>query len=402
MDQETVLERLPEVERNYDFFKTSLIIIASALLFLTVGSFVQHKGFAFGVVVTEYLIVMLPVLLAGWYMKVDFKKALHLNPIKIKTALKIMCLALTALPTIYFANFMMVVLLIKLDRFYQVDIPMPKTAGELGISLILIAFSAGLCEELMFRGMVMNAYEARYGKYWAVICPALIFGMFHFNPLNFFGPVILGLLFGYLVLSTNSIFSSMVAHMTNNGIAVLFAYVANLNPTAGSSPEAGLAALEKIIGNPTVLITMIVVLLLFALMMAIPGYFLFKSIRQDGMTIKEGEQLLIKSERYLVESVNNEGIVVQKLTESMKSIASSSRGVNVEDADESAVETTESAERFLINPQKMASYKPVVITPLVSSAEKALPKWQAWVPVGVFFLMYIAIATLILQRAAEL
>ncbi len=75
----------------------------------------------------------------------------------------------------------------------------------------------------MFRGVILNAYN-KLGYRKSIIITGVLFGLFHFTILNFVGPAILGIIFGIMVYKTNSLYSSIIAHTVNNGIALTIGY----------------------------------------------------------------------------------------------------------------------------------------------------------------------------------
>jgi uncharacterized protein len=83
---------------------------------------------------------------------------------------------------------------------------------------------APICEETLFRGFIQRAYES-HNKNYSYIVSAVLFGMLHIlNGISDVLPtIILGLALGYLVYKTNSLMTSMIAHMTINASA-LFIY----------------------------------------------------------------------------------------------------------------------------------------------------------------------------------
>ena len=52
----------------------------------------------------------------------------------------------------------------------------------------------------------------------------MLFRSYHFNIQNLLGPIFLGVIFGYMVYKTGSIFTSMIAHGVNNAIALSISY----------------------------------------------------------------------------------------------------------------------------------------------------------------------------------
>ncbi|HAS74892.1 MAG TPA: hypothetical protein DCS67_12175, partial [Clostridiales bacterium UBA8960] len=98
---------------------------------------------------------------------------------------------------------------------------------------------------------ILNAYESELGKKWGAIFSGLLFGIFHFNPQNLLGPILLGIFFSYLVQLTGSLFAAIVAHITNNGIAVTMSYVVD---SLGDIPQVEGVEQELLFNSPSVIL----------------------------------------------------------------------------------------------------------------------------------------------------
>ncbi|QZY56274.1 type II CAAX endopeptidase family protein [Crassaminicella profunda] len=204
----------------------NILYLVTALLLLTVGYYVQSKDIKSGLIITEYILVLLPPLI---YIKLkgdSFKRVLRLNKLKGKHILTIVGITIFVYPVALFFNLIVMTVLSTLGKIQPPPIPTANNIGEYFVLMLIIAMSAGICEEVFFRGLVMRGYE-RFGQVNAIVLSALLFGLFHFNIQNFAGPMILGLVFGFLVYRTDSIFAGIVGHMTNNGIAVTFGFLLN-------------------------------------------------------------------------------------------------------------------------------------------------------------------------------
>ena len=81
--------------------------------------------------------------------------------------------------------------------------------------LIAYALLPAIGEELLFRGILRHAYE-RYGGGIAILLPALLFTMVHFQPTGI--PVYLfsGLLLGFLAYVCRSVTAAVIAHFLYN------------------------------------------------------------------------------------------------------------------------------------------------------------------------------------------
>ncbi len=204
-------------------FATNVFYLIIAIVLLTLGSFVQRREIYSGLLITQYLIILLPTIL---YLKTkgyNIKSVLRLNRITFKQAFLIPFIVIMSYPIGAFFNSIMMVIISVFGEVYPPPLPVPGNEGELWIGLLIIAVSPGICEEAMFRGMVMKAYE-RYSVKKAIIISGVLFGIFHFNIQNLLGPIFLGILFAYLVYKTNSLLSSIIAHTTNNAIAWVLSY----------------------------------------------------------------------------------------------------------------------------------------------------------------------------------
>lgn len=211
------LDRPSILEANYFY-----LVIGIVLLFL--GSIVQQREVYSGLIITEYLIILMPTIL---YLKIrgySLKRVLRLNKLSPLQILLIPIIVLLLYPTGAFLNSIMMIILSLFGEIKALPIPIPETGVEFLINFLVVAVSAGICEEVMFRGMIMKAYEGLNIKK-SIAISAVLFGFFHFNIQNLLGPIFLGVLFGYLVYKTNSLFASMLAHLTNNTIAIVLSFL---------------------------------------------------------------------------------------------------------------------------------------------------------------------------------
>ena len=84
-----------------------------------------------------------------------------------------------------------------------------------------VAIVAPVVEELIFRGLIFQGFRRNYNKFVAVIMSALLFSLFHLNPWQMPATFVLGLLLGWLMIRTNSLILSILAHSINNLLVLL-------------------------------------------------------------------------------------------------------------------------------------------------------------------------------------
>lgn len=107
-----------------------------------------------------------------------------------------------------------------------------------------IALAPAFCEEIVFRGAVQGAFERGMRLRWTFILTGVIFALYHLHPLNFPVLAVLGVLLSVAVWRGDSLWLGIIAHLTNNSMAVAEAIVTG--PDAMNTP-AGTPDLETLV-----------------------------------------------------------------------------------------------------------------------------------------------------------
>mgnify|MGYP006275362577 FL=1 len=90
---------------------------------------------------------------------------------------------------------------------------------------ILIVIAAPLGEEFFFRGMVYNYFKEKFGFKTGIILSASLFSLLHFHLWALPGIFLGGIALAYLYEKSDSIITSILAHMTWNGIVTLISFL---------------------------------------------------------------------------------------------------------------------------------------------------------------------------------
>ncbi|WP_304236894.1 CPBP family intramembrane glutamic endopeptidase [Jiulongibacter sediminis] len=102
------------------------------------------------------------------------------------------------------------------------------TLPKVIVGFIVIAVVAGIGEELIFRGLIQRKlYKGLKNPHTAIWLAAFIFSAIHFQFYGFLPRLFLGAMFGYFFLWTGNLWVPIVAHIFNNGFAVVMYYLAN-------------------------------------------------------------------------------------------------------------------------------------------------------------------------------
>ncbi|WRS26485.1 CPBP family intramembrane glutamic endopeptidase [Oscillospiraceae bacterium MB08-C2-2] len=101
------------------------------------------------------------------------------------------------------------------------DISLPEDPVGILLNFALIGIVAPICEELVFRGVVMQSLR-RFGDGFALIGSSILFSFAHGNLVQGPNAFISGLVMGYFVLRTGSVATGIWMHLVNNSLAMIF------------------------------------------------------------------------------------------------------------------------------------------------------------------------------------
>jgi membrane protease YdiL (CAAX protease family) len=94
----------------------------------------------------------------------------------------------------------------------------PLQGAEVVLCLVaLVPFA----EEALFRGLFMFGLKERYGRGFALLLSACLFGVIHFGVVPALYAAVAGLVLGLLALSTESTWASVAVHAAINAVPVL-------------------------------------------------------------------------------------------------------------------------------------------------------------------------------------
>ena len=104
------------------------------------------------------------------------------------------------------------------------SVPVPTTLPELVLALILSAVLPGICEETLFRGGLLGAWERR-GTKQALVITSVLFALLHGSVMGLPVQLIMGFILGYIVIQSDSLAVGMVYHILHNATILLLTYL---------------------------------------------------------------------------------------------------------------------------------------------------------------------------------
>lgn len=254
--QDELLRSVPELAhyvRRPSYFAANGFYWATAAVFAVVQTAlmplywllsavwdIAPAGFVTAAQLFMYIGVMLLPLWGYILSRPEERAAFRLSRPKIAhAALALPCAAVGFLA----ANFTTTLWLLLLEQLGWNAPVTDAFTGSIMLDVVMIALLPGICEELLFRGMILGAYERR-GTWRAIWISALLFAGLHGSVAGFPAQLMLGLALGYAAASANSVAVPMLLHAAYNLITVLFSYA------SPAETDAGLTMLSQIGGLP--------------------------------------------------------------------------------------------------------------------------------------------------------
>jgi len=107
------------------------------------------------------------------------------------------------------------------EQFLKAD-----SIGEFTLNFVMIAVIPAIGEELLFRGVLQKLFsDWTKNVHWGIFIAAFLFSAIHMQFLTFLPRFFLGIVFGYLLVWTQSLWVPILAHFFNNGLAVIVSYL---------------------------------------------------------------------------------------------------------------------------------------------------------------------------------
>lgn len=192
------------------------------LLILYAGSLLQVKFGLAGVFGTQMILLLVPLALVI-YTKRDIRQTYGFARTKVSAFIGGAFMITGFFP-------INVVLASGLMKLFPASTDNVETAfaGIMGdnicAALLVIALAPAVCEEMLFRGMILHSLKARYRAVSAIAITSVLFGFYHMSLVKFVPTGLLGLVLCYVVWRTGSIYPAMLMHFLNNAYSVMVSY----------------------------------------------------------------------------------------------------------------------------------------------------------------------------------
>jgi len=212
--------------------------IITALILMTPA--LQRYPVSTSILISEWMFIMIPCLI--------FLRALHVRP---KSDLRITGISIGTAIGAALVSISGILLTGELVAIQNEIVPIPPEYLEMmrelftlpgdvhwTYSAFVFGISPAICEELLFRGILLQGALGKVSPSWAVLITGLLFGLFHLDPYRFVGTTVLGFIMAYVALRASSLLASMVYHAANNLMILLAMNAAPLKEVPWLMEEA--------------------------------------------------------------------------------------------------------------------------------------------------------------------
>jgi sodium transport system permease protein len=205
--------------------EAALLIASVGLLYFYVGRLLMSTLGERGIWTSQLLLLAVPTLLFVLAARKDVRATLALRPAPPRAFAAALLVILGGIPIgwlIAWLQGFVIPIPVEFLRAME-ELASAADAPRLLWLLLVVALTPAICEELVFRGVLLHGL-GRGTMRRAVLVSALIFGAFHLSfetAIRFLPTAWLGLLLGYVVWHTRSLYTSMAMHFVNNAVVVL-------------------------------------------------------------------------------------------------------------------------------------------------------------------------------------
>jgi sodium transport system permease protein len=214
-------------ERGVPLPAEALVFIAGiALLYFHLGARLQGSDPERGLLASQWLLLALPAAAFAVLGPYAPRRTLALRPPSPRTLLAAALIALGGMPVGWGIGWLQMQMFEGgMESLLPLQQLLTATDTQRALWLLLIAaVTPAICEELVFRGVLLQSLSREERAWRAVLLSAAIFGAFHLSfetALRFLPTMWIGVLMGWVVWHSRSIFASMLMHFLNNAFVVV-------------------------------------------------------------------------------------------------------------------------------------------------------------------------------------
>ena len=211
---------MEENRKTLKVYHGIIMLILSAVCVFFVSPILGANLGLYGTLLNEILLLVLAVALTA-VVRGDFKQVFPIHKPKLSAVFGTILL--------WIGSFLAIMIITMIIAYFFPEEVIGVSQG-LGmefasltfiISFVIVSISPAICEEAVFRGVVMHSFDNGKNKWISIVVTGLIFGAFHGNIWRFVPTALLGIMLGYIVYETDNMIYGALFHAINNAMPLL-------------------------------------------------------------------------------------------------------------------------------------------------------------------------------------
>ena len=211
---------MEENRKTLKVYHGIIMLILSAVCVFFVSPILGANLGLYGTLLNEILLLVLAVALTA-VVRGDFKQVFPIHKPKLSAVFGTILL--------WIGSFLAIMIITMIVAYFFPEEVIGVSQG-LGmefasltfiISFVIVSISPAICEEAVFRGVVMHSFDNGKNKWIAIVVTGLIFGAFHGNIWRFVPTALLGIMLGYIVYETDNMIYGARFHAISNAMPLL-------------------------------------------------------------------------------------------------------------------------------------------------------------------------------------
>lgn len=225
-----------------------VIYVLVFLTLITAGAYLQARLSVVGLILSELVLVLVAVGFTGIF-SCSIKDAIPITLPPIKSFFGGAMLYAGTLAAITPVTLLLQTLFPQEFGKVSSGIGSILTSVSPAVGIIAFALIPAICEEIIMRGIILSSMKSVRSKLLVSAIVGVMFGILHLDPIRFFPTAMLGAVFAYIALETDSIILPAIFHFLNNSFSVVSSYNAG---SAGQAADSA-RAIQVTFGIPTVI-----------------------------------------------------------------------------------------------------------------------------------------------------
>jgi len=222
--QEAPERRFAAGDYRRELFFLSVVVF---LLMFYLSQVLVYNYRLFGIALTQIFVVLLPGLLfVHYWLRLPLGSVLNFS--KPKGGLRTIIAAALISPLTIAAASGFVYLQSKILPGAETLGKLMAKALEMGnapllVLILVVGVLPGICEEVLFRGVILSLLPRRFSQTKIIVIVGAIFGAFHLSLARFLPTGALGALLAFIRIRAGSLWPCMLLHCLHNSLSVVLA-----------------------------------------------------------------------------------------------------------------------------------------------------------------------------------